>query len=263
MTMTRISRQNSNNKVSPKAMAIVAVGILLATLLYLSDGAKAKKQQSENIELGKKMIMHATSEVTIKKSGQIIPYYHCSAKGTNIQHLVLLHGAKFTKEAWKTSGILKSFCLIPNLSVSAMDLPVSSNREDLEDLLTVMQESKLIELPVALVTPSASGSAITDWMRRGDVSNLPNYIFRWIPVAANSVSAAKDEQVSSLKEVSGFSIFAIYGDRDGPGKLTTERLQKLAGAKTLELEKSGHPCYLDSPDAFVAAVLEDLGLSAT
>jgi hypothetical protein len=200
--------------------------------------------------------------VTLKKSGQIIPYYYCSAKGTNKQHLVLLHGSKFTKEDWKTSGIFDSFCLIPNLSVSAMDLPVSSNREDLEDLLTVMQESKLIELPVALVTPSASGSAITDWMRQGDVSKLPNFIFRWIPVAANSVSAAKDEQVSSLKEASGFSIFAIYGNRDGPGKVTTERLQKLSGAKILELEGK-HPCYLDSPDAFVAAVLEDLGLSAT
>jgi hypothetical protein len=42
------------------------------------------------------------------------------------------------------------------------------------------------------------------------------------------------------------------------GENATKRLQSLAGAKILELE-GGHPCYLDSPDAFVDAILEDLG----
>jgi len=37
-------------------------------------------------------------------------------------------------------------------------------------------------------------------------------------------------------------------------------LGTLGGAKVLEIQ-GGHPCYLDSPDDFVAAILENLGVS--
>jgi glycerol uptake facilitator-like aquaporin len=72
MAMTRISHPDSHNKISPKSIAMVAVGILLAPLLYLSNGAQAKKS-NEAIELGKKTMMYATSEGTMK-SDKIFPY---------------------------------------------------------------------------------------------------------------------------------------------------------------------------------------------
>jgi pimeloyl-ACP methyl ester carboxylesterase len=252
-----VSRPDKRNQASTKALVLIVVGVLLATYLYMAsmttkstpnefEAVAAKFADSSSIQTG------AVND---------IPYYHCSGAGSDVKHLVLLHGAKFTKEDWKTSGLLDGFCRIPNLSVSAMDLPVSAGYQELVDLLHAMQLKQLVSLPVALITPSASGKTITDWMKNGDVSKLPTYVYRWIPVATGSVSSASAQEVSSLKDsTSIFSIFAIYGNQDSMGKKVTETLRDLAGAKTLEL-KGGHPCYLDSPDAFLSAVSEDLGVS--
>jgi hypothetical protein len=254
--MTRVARPDSRNQVSTKSLVMAVAGILVASFLYMASIST----KPPYIEFGALEAKYADTSI-VTGTVNSIPYYHCSGAGSDVRHLVLLHGAKFTKEDWKTAGLLGGFCRIANLSVSAMDLPVSAGYQELTELLTAMQEKKLISLPVALVTPSASGKTITDWMKNGDVSKLPDYVYRWIPVAAGSVLTASEEQVTSLQgSTSNFSIFAIYGNLDAMGKKTTERLKELAGAKTLELE-GGHPCYLDSPDAFKAAVLEDLGIS--
>jgi hypothetical protein len=51
------------------------------------------------------------------------------------------------------------------------------------------------------VTPSVvSGKTITDWMMTGNVSQLPNYIFKLIPVAAGSMTSATDEQAGALSK---------------------------------------------------------------
>lgn len=255
--MTMVSRPDKRNQASTKTLVVTVVGILLAMYLYMTNTTtKSTPNEFEAVE-------SKTIDSSSIRSGTVngIPYYHCSGAGSDVKHLVLLHGAKFTKEDWKTSGIMDGFCRIPNLSVSTMDLPVSAGYQELIDLLNGMQLKQLVSLPVALITPSASGKTITDWMKNGDISKLPTYVYRWIPVAAGSVSSASAEEVSSLKDsTSIFSIFAIYGNQDRMGKKVTETLRELANAKTLELE-GGHPCYLDSPDAFLSAVSEDLGVS--
>jgi pimeloyl-ACP methyl ester carboxylesterase len=185
-----------------------------------------------------------------------IDYYHCAGKK---KHLVLLHGAKFTKENWKTIGILGKFCQYSELSVSAMDLPVSAGHEDLQALLTSMEEAGLLTTPVVVVTPSASGKTITDWIKNGDVTTLKSFVSLWIPVAAGSVASVSEEQLIGLGNA--LPIFAIYGNRDVMGQQTTERLANLAGAETLEIE-GGHPCYLDSPDDFVSAILQKLNVES-
>ncbi len=78
-------------------------------------------------------------------------------------------------------------------------------------------------------------------------------------MATVGLTKATDEQVKSLASVNGLSILAVYGNRDKAGKVVSERLQSLAKAKIVELD-GGHPCYLDSPDAFVRTVLEFLGV---
>jgi hypothetical protein len=251
--MTHIARPSRSQKVSTTSIVLTVTAILLAIFVYAASSSTSSQIKMEAVEIGTKTTTNASEILTWTVKN--IPYYHCSGSQ---QHLVLLHGAKFTKEDWKTSGILDKLCHYPGLSVVALDLPVSAGHQELIELLSTMQNEKLLSVPVALVTPSASGKTITDWIMTGNVSHLPNYISKWIPVAAGSVSSATDEQVSSLSKT--LPIFAIYGNRDRMGKKTTERLQSLAGAKTLELE-GGHPCYLDSPAAFVAAVLEDLGNS--
>eukprot|EP00934_Nitzschia_sp_Nitz4_P002771 Nitzschia sp. Nitz4//scaffold249_size28687//5883//6491//NITZ4_008115-RA/size28687-processed-gene-0.37-mRNA-1//-1//CDS//3329544011//2761//frame0 len=184
-----------------------------------------------------------------------IPYDHCPG---STKHLVLLHGARFTKKDWKTSGIMDQFCKYHQLSATAMDLPVSAGHQELKKLLESMQAQNLVQLPVALVTPSASGKTMSDWMMHGDVNELSNYVDMWIPVAPGSVTQASDNQVQSL--TGNLSIFAIYGNQDNMGKVVSTRLGSLADAKVLEL-KGGHPCYLDSPDEFTEAVVEALGVT--
>ena len=237
-------------------------------------------------------------------SSRNVAYYHCSNDRSSggvetstknaaspVESLVLLHGSAFTKEDWKSSGILKDLCrpshgtttatstTIP-LKVTAVDLPVSATHDDLMQLLDAMTEtekiipvsspgsgsSQLIEsLPVKLVTPSASGKTITDWILNGDNNNskinlLPTYISTWIPVASNSVDKLSDTQISQLKDLSSsssFKIFAIYGDQDMHGKKVSKRLEGIGSATILELS-GRHPVYLDSPTEFVEAVIRTI-----
>jgi hypothetical protein len=187
-----------------------------------------------------------------------------------VQDLILLHGSAFTKEDWKTSGILQDLCSRSrNIRVTAVDLPVTATHKDLIQLLMVSTNEQLISLPVTLVTPSASGKAITDWISSGDIDNenkLPNFVSLWIPVACGSIDNVSDTQLLKLKDLTStsaeatgrrFQIFAIYGDQDLKGKKTSERLRNLIGADILELP-GRHPVYLDSPSDFVTSVIRSI-----
>lgn len=235
-------------------------GILCTFLLYLALGSGSGAPQS--VQQGTKMASSMSKDI-VMGTVKDIPYYHCGGggqgSGNSARHLVLLHGAAFTKLNWKVSGIMDQFCKVPNLVVSAMDLPVSAGPVELKSLLKAMQGEQLISSthPIALVTPSASGRTMIDWMVQGSVGEISKFVDKWIPVATVGLSKATDEQVKSLATVNGLSILAVYGDRDKKGKVVSERLQSLAKAKLVELE-GGHPCYLDSPDAFVQTVLEFL-----
>lgn len=198
------------------------------------------------------------SQVTMKLDGSInegevggIPYYHCSTK-TATTSLVLLHGAKFTKEEWKKSGILTQFCAHSSLQVTALDLSVRASTSDLQKVLAELAANGLAKLPVAgLVTPSASGKAMVDWVSTGGV-NLSSYVAAWIPVAALSVLEATTADLSVLKDI---QVLAVYGDQDVGGKKSSFMLESGGGATVVEL-KGRHPVYLDSPDDFVVAVLD-------
>ena len=237
------------------ALSLALIGVFLALVLYFSVGreASSKLSQTEEFAMTKEVVSTVSSTI---ESGIVsgIAYYHC---GGSEEHLVLLHGAAFSKEEWNSSGILSLLCVGDRLSVSALDLPVSAGHAQLKSLLIAMEDSALIQRPVALVTPSASGKTITDWLEKGDVNEIPLYVSKWIPVAAGSVAKASESQLSTLKAT--LPIFAIYGSRDAMGQHVSERLATLSGATVLEID-GGHPAYLDSPKAFVAAVLTDLGL---
>jgi len=169
--------------------------------------------------------------------------------------LVLLHGAAFTKEDWKTSGILQKLCLKQGVTVTALDLHVRSTHDLLKQTLQGLANNQLVTLPLTgLVTPSASGFAIIDWLANGSVDQLKEYVSSWIPVASPAVMQATDKDLAAL---ASFPVLAIYGDRDARGKQVSERLENTAGATKVELN-GGHPCYLDSPDAFVDTVVKYL-----
>ena len=251
MTLRHFKERSSSRNLS---WMVVIAGFLLALIMYSANGNRVSKNKDTVMEMGTKQISGSSDIV----SGTVndIEYYHCAG---NTKHLVLLHGAKFTREDWKSSGILGKLCQHSELSVSAMDLPVSAGHEELQLLLKSMQDAELLTTPVVVVTPSASGKTITDWITNGDLSTLKSLVSLWIPVAAGSVSSVSDEQLKGLGN--RLPIYAIYGSRDAMGKQTSNRLASLASAETLEIE-GGHPCYLDSPDDFVSAVLQKMNIES-
>jgi hypothetical protein len=252
-----MTRRSKHSKDVNLALTVVLSGVVVALVILFSVGRdnSTSRVDPDGIDVKVEDILVKSSEII---SGSIsgIPYYHCAGSEKD---LVLLHGAAFSKENWNSSGILSGFCINAKLSVSALDLPVSAGHEQLKSLLLTMEDSGLIKRPVVLVTPSASGKTITDWMLTGDVAEIPKYVSKWIPVAAGSVARASDVQVSSLR--GNLPTLAIYGSRDTAGKLVSEKLVDLAGANILEID-GGHPAYLDSPLEFVEGILLYLGLDS-
>ena len=212
-----------------------------------------------------------------------LPYLHCGPEygssanpGGGIgRELVLLHGAAFRAKTWSESGILQGLCLLGastsgadpgaggDLSVTALDLPVSADAVYLENAFQALRKRGLLSSEsVYLVTPSASGASVVDAATLAsdtnggeDLSKLLKRLIRgWIPVASFAVLTAADValQMFAREEV---PVLAIYGDKDNRGKQSSERLAELSNARMLELE-GRHPCYLDSPDVFVRSVLE-------
>lgn len=250
--------------------------ILLVTFPYLLSNVKLnstptllKQNESNRKTDNSKKNVDSLKEPVSLIHGTVgddqIAYYHQQAFSPTEEnyHLVLLHGSAFSKEDWKTSGILGLFQRdFPSISVTALDLSVRADQTKLKQVLRSMRDEDLIEqLPISgLVTPSASGKSITSWIKEEAQSGLDmeSYISLWIPVASYSVGGCTTNDLESLQqEKSGVGVLAIYGDQDQNGKKVMQSLRDHSGAKLLELP-GRHPVYLDSPDAFVKAVGEEV-----
>lgn len=198
--------------------------------------------------------------------------------------VVLLHGAAFTKANWNESGILESLCTLGNanggdgvgggdqksttrrISVIALDLSVRSTALELHAAVHALHErAKILSgIPTVIVTPSASGKAMVELGHLhhsnnddGDSKLLKKTVSAWITVASSAVLSSEDSDLKSYLDAQ-IPVLAINGDQDKMGKKVTKKLVQTVGAGGLEL-KGGHPCYLDSPDDFVAAVLDFVG----
>lgn len=224
-----------------------------------------------------------------------LPFLHCGPEygshpnpGDAGRELLLLHGAAFRASTWEESGILEGLCLLGkqaasdssvgavagDLSVTALDLPVSADGLYLNQAFKALWERGIISGEATyVVTPSASGSAMmsaaslaisqgqdgeSSTMVEGqteDVSKILSRMVRgWIPVAAGAVLSASREAIGVFIDLE-IPILAIYGNQDAKGKDSSNRLAEEAGAWTLELE-GRHPCYLDSPNEFIRAVID-------
>ena len=260
------------------SVAVVASFLLVAAVFWTSPSVTTTPSSSSSSSAGISVVGLDEESVSIESGivgGTGIPYYHCSSSTSSSSSsssssstspridLVLLHGSRFTKEDWKTSNILQKFCSRDGVAVTALDLSVSAKHEELLTVMDALSSSdsdganQLIALPVAgLVTPSASGTTVLDGITSGNVATMKQYTRRWIPVAANAVLQYTADQLAAYSSQEyNWPILSIYGDRDENGKRSSELLQRAAAAQVVELRGS-HPCYLDSPDAFVETVLE-------
>jgi hypothetical protein len=237
--------------------AILSCARYLSRLPSLTTSPSSESQDKQSLRLGTSQTNKNNIELLQSSVGSI-PYYHCP--GTK-NDLVLLHGSKFTKEDWRTSGILGSFCGQDDLSVTALDLSVRATHTELQAILTDLEDKGRLRLPVsAIVTPSASGFTMVDWLGAAnpDSSALLNFTKGWVPVASGSVMTAPDQLLTTWRSsMSRLMVLAVHGDQDKGGKISSSRLKQIMDAKVVELP-GRHPCYLDSPDAFVSTVLEHI-----
>ena len=239
--------------------------------------ADAPQREEEPDEEDADPLRIAAGSVAYGEGGDDLAYYRCgplpSADDPAPTELVLLHGAAFTKEDWRSSGILARLCAIDNeedegnLSVTALDLPVKADGRALGSAFDALTARKVLSgRAAAFVSPSASRKALVGLGEMtegggggsggGGEDDLARVVRAWIPVAAGAVLGASDAALRRY-EAADIPILAIHGDQDGRGKEATKRLTELVGAEGVEL-KGRHPVYLDSPEEFVAEVLRFL-----
>ena len=235
-----------------QTLALILVVVTVVWIVASSSGSGVGKTQSKQQQLSRPIQSGTTPD-------SHIDYYQCRTvdePSSSSIHLILLHGSKFTKEDWKTSGILQQFCSIPGWTVTAYDLPVSADSRVFRELLREYQRSSNYRNKVNVVTPSASGRVVTDWIMHGNVEELPTLLHTWIPVAAGSVHSLTEQQLQSIPDE--LDILAVYGDQDRKmGHDTSMKLQQFAHATSVELQ-GRHPVYLDSPDDFVRVIRQHL-----
>ena len=186
----------------------------------------------------------------------------------NMSELVLLHGAAFSKEEWKTSNILQMLCEINNeedegdLSILALDLPVTADGMELGLAFDSLVSGRVLTgRPVTIITPSASGKSVLSLGEMNSSSGgsnelLTRIIKAWIPVASFAVLKASESTLVKYKNAN-IPILSIHGDKDEAGKKVTERLKEVSNANGVELG-GRHPVYLDSPEEFVQEVMQFL-----
>ena len=262
------SRRNTSNGVSSTAFRYLFLAALVALglVVVFSSGPVEPEQQEQEVDVSGE-VHRVNSEDSQHRGPDLAPneivqgswngeaYYHCPANRANpsnkkVQDIVLWHGARFTKEEWKTSGILQKLCAVDHFSITAIDLSHRSDRNALKRLLHGLQDEQgLIHLPLAaIVTPSASGHGVVDWINH-ETAEFVHSIRLWVPVACPAVVQLQDEKMEELRR-QNYPVLAIYGDQDPSGPDRSNLLGRSMNAEVVEI-KGGHPCYLDSPDAFI------------
>ncbi len=283
--MTVPSRQSINSPVGftvgfTKTCLIFTLFMASVSILILAETTYKNQIQQEH-EMSSKRVIDTSAikaeevQMTLSRhtgnDSKSLSYYHCGERfqentiTPEDTEIILLHGAKFTKENWMESNILQKLCLMGNdnpsengrMSIVALDLSV---RADYTGLLIAFKalsaEGVISGKPAVIVTPSASGKSITSLLPMDDkASKVAKSMLKvWMPVASPAVLGVKDvESFKSFKEM-GIPILAMNGDHDEMGKKVTKKLVEFADAKGVQM-KGGHPCYLDSPEYFVETVL--------
>ncbi len=166
--------------------------------------------------------------------------------------VLLLHGARFDSNTWQKLGTL-DLLASEGFRAVALDLPGFGKSEPwqvdrttfLEQLLPVLE----IGRPVVLA-PSMSGAVTFPVLER-----RPELVSGFIGVApAGTEIHAKRLMASKVPAL------VVWGERDEVFPVSQASLlaASFEHASVVILEGASHPCYLDEPARFHAAVLEFL-----
>jgi len=159
--------------------------------------------------------------------------------------VLLLHGAKFDAETWKSLGTLAVLAEAGYRAV-ALDLPGFGRSEawrfDRADFLERLLPALDVGKPV-VVAPSMSGSVAFPLLQRKPALVSGFIGFEPAGSAASPVPA-----------------LVVWGDRDAvfPVSLAEPLAASFERGAVAILAGARHPCYLDDPDGFHRAVLKFL-----
>lgn len=143
-----------------------------------------------------------TEKELILDSGVTIKYYYrASPFGSTAKTVILLHGAKYSKETWiKTNTI---FALAQHFNVYAIDIP---NKKVDDSVLKYIIEKLRVVKP-AIVSPSLSGKYSIYLL-----THYPDFVSAYIAVAP----VIPQINLAPLESLDVKSLF-IYGDKDIEG----------------------------------------------
>jgi abhydrolase domain-containing protein 14 len=166
--------------------------------------------------------------------------------------ILLLHGAKFDAETWRTLGTIAVLAKA-GYRVMALDLPGFGKSEawrfDRAHFLERLLPELGIGRPVVLA-PSMSG-ALTFPVLEARPERISGFIGVAPAGTTRHVARTKGSPVPAL---------IIWGDRDAVFPVAQAELlaASFERATVVILEGARHPCYLDEPARFHDAVLEFL-----
>ncbi len=166
--------------------------------------------------------------------------------------VLLLHGAKFNAETWRTLGTLDVLAKA-GYRAMALDLPgfgkSPAGRFDRAHLLERLLPELGIGKPVVLA-PSMSGALTFPVLE-----DRPELVSGFIGVAP----AGTPRHAARLKG-SSVPALVIWGDKDAVFPVSQAKIlaASFERATVVILEGARHPCYLDEPTRFHAAVVKFL-----
>jgi len=166
--------------------------------------------------------------------------------------VLLLHGAKFDAETWKSLGTLAVLAEAGYRAV-ALDLPGFGRSEawrfDRADFLERLLPALDVGKPV-VVAPSMSGSVAFPLLQR-----KPALVSGFIGVAPAGAA-----RFAASVDASPVPALVVWGDRDAvfPVSLAEPLAASFERGAVAILAGARHPCYLDDPDGFHRAVLKFL-----
>jgi pimeloyl-ACP methyl ester carboxylesterase len=192
----------------------------------------------------------AVQERDLRLSGKKLHYLEAgSPSGPAV---LLLHGARFDSETWRSLGTLDVLANA-GFHVIALDLPGYGRSEvtPLEPEVFLGEAIGALGLGSAvIVSPSMSGQYSFPLLIRS-----PEKAAGFVPIAP----AGSEKYLRLLKKVK-VPTLVVWGEKDEiiPMEKSDALVAVLEDAKRVILKGAGHPCYVDSPEEFHRELLSFL-----
>jgi abhydrolase domain-containing protein 14 len=166
--------------------------------------------------------------------------------------VLLLHGARYSSETWRTLGTIDRLARA-SYHVVALDLPGYGGSEvtpvETETFLADVMAALGIER-AAIVSPSLSGQYSFPLVVRS-----PEKVTGFVAIAP----AGSEKYLRVLKKVK-VKALVIWGERDEiiPLSDSDALAAAMEDSKRVILKDASHPCYLDRPEEFHQELLSFL-----